>query len=129
MNISADTARAALAAAGIDIADDPRQIEWNEVWVSDEGARFTRVTMYADEWACDEIIVLMRAPSQVPYTGAYSQPPYVSPVQIASILVQALPVSSWTWERVTNDAVTQSDFTQSDYSTLLRVRVRLDVEG
>jgi len=124
MNISADTARALLADAGIDIADDPRQVEWHNVWVSDEGARFTRMTMRADEWACDEIIVLIRAPSQVPYTGAYSQPPYVSPAQIASILAPALPVSSWTWERVTDDAVTQSD-----YGTLLRMRVRLDVEG
>ena len=125
MSVTADTARAALAAAGIDIADDPRQIEWNTVWVSDEGARFTRMTMRADEWACDEIIVLMRAPSQVPYTGAYSQPlVYVSPAQIASILAPALPVSSWTWERVTDDAVTQG----AD-GALLRVRVRLDVEG
>jgi len=124
MNITADTARAALAAADINIADDPRQVGWNDVWVSDEGARFTRMTMRADEWACDEIIVLIRAPSQVPYTGAYSQPPYVSPAQIASILAPALPVSSWTWERVTDDAVTQGD-----YGALLRVRVRLDVEG
>ena len=124
MNIYADTARALLADAGIDIADDPRQVGWNDVWVSDEGARFTRMTMRADEWACDEIIVLIRAPSQVPYTGAYSQPPYVSPAQIASILAPALPVSSWTWERVTDDAVTQGD-----YGALLRVRVRLDVEG
>jgi len=124
MSITADTARAALAAAGIDIADDPRQIGWNEVWVSDEGARFTRMTMRADAWACDEIIVLMRAPSQVPYTGAYSLAPYLSPAQIASILAQALPVSSWAWERVTDDAVTQDGM-----SALLRMRVRLDVEG
>lgn len=125
MSITADTARAALAAAGIDIADDPRQIGWNEVWVSDEGARFTRMTMRADAWACDEIIVLMRAPLQVPYTGTYSQPPYVSPAQIASILVQVLPVSSWTWERVTDDAVVM----QVDGGALLRMRVRLDVEA
>jgi len=124
MNITADTARALLADAGIDIADDPRQVGWNEVWVSDEGARFTRMTMCADGWACDEIIVLMRVPSQVPYTGAYSQPPYVSPAQIASTLAQVLHVSSWTWERVTDDAVMQG----AD-GALLRVRVRLDVEG
>jgi len=124
MNIYADTARALLADAGIDIADDPRQIGWNKVWVSDEGARFTRMTMRADEWACDEIIVLMRVPSQVPYTGAYSQPSYVSPAQIASTLAQVLHVSSWTWERVTDDAVMQG----AD-GALLRVRVRLDVEG
>ena len=124
MNITADTARAALAAAGIDIVDDPRQVGLNNAWVSDEGARFTRMTMCAGAWACDEIIVLIRAPLQVPYTGAYSQPPYVSPAQIASILAPALPVSSWTWERVTDDAVTQG----AD-GALLRVRVRLDVEG
>jgi len=124
MSVTADTARAALAAAGIDIVDDPRQVGLNNAWVSDEGARFTRMTMCANEWACDEIIVLIRAPLQVPYTGAYSQPPYVSPAQIASILAPALPVSSWTWERVTDDVVTQG----AD-GALLRVRVRLDVEG